>query len=342
VISRLVLAGVVDSDRLAGEGVKQVRGSGTLRPQAAVVILAVLVLLSRGEGRFVSDAHDGDLENSRQLAPVAQDPLDPEPTPVPIRLESDAAPTAAPTAAVTPSLLATMTPEPTSTPEPVSTERPAPPPSDDEDMAQVVTQPDTGRKEIAVTFDAGDGRGHTEAILDLLGQYGAVGTFGVTGEWAVANPDLMRDIVDGGHQLINHSYTHQSFTGHSTGGERMSDQQMRAEVLDTEQVIRETTGGYEVAPYFRFPYGDYSGSSLAILKQLGYDYSIWWGCDSKAWMGHTVDDIVEECGREKAAPGLIVLLHVDVDPDFHALPQLLEAYSRAGYDLVSVEQLMQP
>ncbi len=179
-------------------------------------------------------------------------------------------------------------------------------------------------------------------ILDILDQYGVVATFGVTGEWATANPDLLQEIVSRGHQVMNHSYSHASFTGVSVGTPPLTEDQVRSEVLDTEQAIWENSGGYEVGPFFRFPYGDYNGSQLAILKQLGYDYTIWWGCDSKAWMGHTADDIVQECGHDKIAPGLIVLLHVDPDPDFEALPRLIETYQAAGYDLVTVEQLIQP
>ena len=209
-------------------------------------------------------------------------------------------------------------------------------------MADVVMNPETGRREIALTFDAGDEAGYTLEILDQLERYGATATFGVTGEWATTHPELVREIVERGHQVMNHGYSHGSFTGQSTGGAMMPDHQVRAEVLDTEQAVRDATDGYDVSPYFRFPYGDYNGHILSLMKQLGYDFTIWWGCDSKAWMGHTADDIVQECGRDKARPGLIVLLHVDTQPDYIALPQLLEIYTAEGYDLVSVEQLMQP
>ena len=306
-----------------------------MRPQAIVVIFVVLVLLSRGEAKFVSDAPDANAEEELAAVPTATfDPVPatvtPSPTPSPTPLAPSNTPTPPPTIAPTP------------VPAPVATERPVPPPSTDTEMSEVVTQPDTGRREIALTFDAGDGRGNTVEILDLLDQFGAVGTFGVTGAWAEANPDLVRAMADRGHQIINHGFSHDSLTGDSTDGEPMTDDEIRAELRDTEEAIRAATGGYEVAPYLRPPYGDYDANVLRLLEELGYDYTIWWGCDSKAWMGHTADDIVRECGTEQVAPGLIVLLHVDTDPDVEALPQLLETYTAAGYDLVSVEQLMQP
>lgn len=317
-----------------------------MRPQAIVVVLVVLVLFSRGEVRFVSDAHNetavqGELAAATEVtSPATVEPTGTAAPTTPAPLPPT--PTTAPTATLAPTVAPTPTPEPTPSPPPVPTERPAPPPSGDDAYAVVVEQPQTGRQEIALTFDAGDGRGHTEEILDVLAQNGVVATFGVTGEWAVANPDLLQRIVAAGHQVMNHGYSHQSLTGTSSGTAPMTDDQIRAEVLDAEQAIWESSGGYEVGPYFRFAYGDYDANILAILKQIGYDYTIWWGCDSKAWMGYTAEDIVRDCGQELIAPGLIVLLHVDPDADVAALPQLIEIYRVAGYDLVTIEQLIQP
>ena len=321
--------------------------SGFLRPQAIVVIFVVLVLLSRGEGRFISDARLQGQAAQDHLAASTETPLAAPPTQASVPPASPTAtstpvPTFTPTPTPIPTPVPTATAEPTPTPIPDPTERPAPPSTGLDDTSLIVSQPETGRQEIALTFDAGDGRGYTIEILDLLDEYGAVATFGVTGEWATANPDLLQEIVERGHQVMNHSYSHRSLTGASTGGSPMPEDQVRSEVLDTEQAIWQHSGGYEVGPFFRFPYGDYSASNLEVLKQLGYDYTIWWGCDSKAWMGYSAADIVQECGVEKMAPGLIVLLHVDPQPDFEALPQLIERYQAAGYDLVTVEQLIQP
>ena len=41
-------------------------------------------------------------------------------------------------------------------------------------------------------------------------------TFGMTGKWAQANPDLVRRMAADGDQLMNHTWDHRSFTGLST------------------------------------------------------------------------------------------------------------------------------
>ena len=135
------------------------------------------------------------------------------------------APTVAPSPTVPPTTAPSPTPEPTDAPttepsptppptEAPATERPLPPETG-QDASVVVAYGTSGRLEVALTFDAGEGAGHTEEILDLLAEYGLVGTFGVTGQWVEQNPDLARRIVAEGHQLINHTYDHRSFTGFS-------------------------------------------------------------------------------------------------------------------------------
>lgn len=324
------------------------RRTELIRPQAIVVIFIVLVLLSRGEVRWASHA-----ESPEELAQVATSQVTETPLVHVTGTSAPATVAASPTIVVMPS--PTVTPDPTPSPTtqpsptptpaptaaPPPTERPAPPPTGIEEESLIVGQAETGRMEMAITFDAGDGRGHTLEILDLLDQYGVTASFGVTGQWARQNPDLLREIIDREHHVMNHTYDHRSFTGESTGIAPLTAEERRAEILDTEQAIWEIAG-YEVVPFFRFPYGDYDRSALALLKDLDYDYTMWWSCDSKAWMGNTAEEIVQECGVQKAAPGAIVLLHVDQDADFAALPDLIETLQADGYDLVSIEQLIQP
>jgi peptidoglycan/xylan/chitin deacetylase (PgdA/CDA1 family) len=69
---------------------------------------------------------------------------------------------------------------------------------------------------VALTFDAGSDAGHTATILDVLAGYGIRATFALTGEWVEQNPQLSRRIVLEGHEVMNHSYDHPSFTGVSS------------------------------------------------------------------------------------------------------------------------------
>ena len=245
-----------------------------------------------------------------------------------------------PTATRSPTVAPTEVPVPTSAP--VETPRP-PVPENTLDQSYIVERGESGRMEVALTFDAGEGAGFTTEILDFLAEHNIKASFGVTGEWAREYPELVQRMVDEGHQLFNHSESHLSWTGASTTGEPLPAGDRIAELEGAEAAVRDETG-YSMKPYFRPPYGDYDIEGLELLKEQGYEYTLWWTCDSYAWDGATADEIVERCGPNApgGGPGAIVLMHVTQESDYLALDGLISAYRAEGYDFVTMEQMIQP
>ncbi len=62
---------------------------------------------------------------------------------------------------------------------------------------------------VYLTFDDGPTPGVTEFILDRLAEYDAKATFFCLGKNAEQHPHLFRMIVEGGHRIGNHTYSHQ-------------------------------------------------------------------------------------------------------------------------------------
>lgn len=238
------------------------------------------------------------------------------------------------------------TAEPTRTPTPEidATLRPAPPvvPDDGSGQSFVVESGPTYRQEIALTFDAGDDRGDTEEILDLLAEREVIASFGVTGEWAEANPDLIQRMVTEGHMLINHSWSHGSFTGVSTGTDDPGTEVRLDEIGRTEVLIAEMVG-YDMRPFFRPPYGDLGPETLVDIATAGYGVTVMWTVDSLGWQeGATAEEVTDRV-LEGATPGGIVLFHVSEGfADYPALPGILDGLEEDGYTLVTVEQLLRP
>jgi peptidoglycan/xylan/chitin deacetylase (PgdA/CDA1 family) len=222
-------------------------------------------------------------------------------------------------------------------------ERPPPPPDPGTGLSEVIEGGGNGRLEIALTFDAGADTGYGAEILDLLRDEGIPATFGMTGLWAEANPDLVQRMAAEGHQLINHTWDHASLTGANTGLPPMTPEQVTQELGDTEAVVRDLTGGYEMRPYFRPPYGDYDATSLGYLSNNGYYLSIWWTCDSHGWAGWGAQEIVDYC-TTNIVEDEILLLHVGAAAagDFEALPALIDFFRGQGYTFVTIEQMLQP
>ncbi len=220
---------------------------------------------------------------------------------------------------------------------------PAAPPSAEDgaiEPAALVGSIATDQPVVALTFDAGSDTGFAAQILDTLHAYGIKATFGITGRWAEANPELTRRIAEDGHGLINHTYDHLSLTGFSTGGAPLSEQDRRHQLDRTEQVIRELTGG-GAKPYFRPPYGDYDEALHLQLGTWGYRYNLMWTVDSLGWKGLTAEEIIARC-LEGAQPGAIYLFHVgSASQDAAALPALIEGLRGQGFSFATIAELLE-
>ncbi len=192
---------------------------------------------------------------------------------------------------------------------------------------------------VHLSFDAGADRGYAESILDTLAAEGISASFGMTGQWAQANPDLIARIVAEGHQLINHTWDHRSFTGLSDGRGGLNAAQIQSELDRTENLLLDQTGK-STKPFFRPPYGDYNDAALAATYSDGYLYSMMWTVDSGGWRRIPAGQIVDRCLR-LAEPGAIILMHVGVESrDGQALPAVIAGLREQGYGFVGLTELL--
>ena len=216
---------------------------------------------------------------------------------------------------------------------------PTVPPRPPGPRAQVIRRGDPGRNVIALTFDAGSDTGFAAQILDTLRDKNVHSSFGMTGQWAERNPDFLRRIVRDGHQLINHSYDHASFTGLSTGSPPLTQEQRWAELDRTEQIVADLTGA-STKPFFRPPFGDYDDSVNYDVFARGYAYSVLWSVDSDGWRGISADQIVQ-ISLSQAHPGAIYILHVGAaSQDANALPRIIDGLRKRGYEFVTLTELI--
>jgi peptidoglycan/xylan/chitin deacetylase (PgdA/CDA1 family) len=272
-----------------------------------------------------------------------------------------AAPTATPIPTATP-LPPTATPlPPTATPRPATpipptatavpptvipaTAAPTAPPVADaaanSGLAQVYEYGESGRREIALTFDAGADRGYAEEILDLLQAEGIQASFGIMGQWAQENPDLLQRMIDEGHMLFNHSWTHASFTGVTTQTAPLTTEERWQELQLTEQAVLELSG-YQLQPWFRPPYGDYDEQSLRDLAAIGYTKVLLWSCDTRDSLGATAEEILNNC-IYTAQPGRIVLMHVGGQSEaYAALPTMIAYLREQGFTFVRADRILEP
>jgi peptidoglycan/xylan/chitin deacetylase (PgdA/CDA1 family) len=195
------------------------------------------------------------------------------------------------------------------------------------------------RRIVALTFDAGSDTGYGSRILDTLAADGIHATFGMTGVWAEANPGLVRRMVAEGHQLVNHTYDHRSFTGRSPGTPPLSRSERLSELARAEAAVR-TAGGVGMSPWFRPPYGDEDESVRVDAGAAGYQYELLWTVDSLGWKGVAPAEVTQRC-LDAATPGAIYLMHVGVaSTDHAALRALIDGLRSRGYTFATASELV--
>lgn len=198
----------------------------------------------------------------------------------------------------------------------------------------------TSRSVVALTFDGGASDAGVASILSTLDRYDVAASFFVTGQFARTYPASVRAMAAGGHPVGNHSNTHPYFT-------QLSRDAIRLELARAEAAIWPLTGKTTM-PYFRFPYGDRTATTIDIVNGFGY-VPFRWTVDTLGWKGTSggiTASIVCQRVLSTARPGQIVLMHVGANPDdgttldATALPCIIEGLRAKGYGFVSVDALL--
>lgn len=179
---------------------------------------------------------------------------------------------------------------------------------------------------IALTFDDGPKAGTTDVLLDGLRERGAAATFFLVGDQAVMHPDLVRRMRQEGHQVGNHTWSHQRLEGNTERALR--------EVQRMDGLLREILG--EGTYWLRPPYGIVSES---VLKEIEVPL-VKWSVDPRDWEDRNAERVAARILAE-VRPNSIVLLHDIYPTSVAAALQVVDRLQEQGYWFVTVEELLQ-
>lgn len=196
----------------------------------------------------------------------------------------------------------------------------------------IVPRVETREKLLALTIDDGPAPGMTEELLSVLRRHDARATFFLVGADIERHPELARSIVAAGHQVGNHSFSHQRMIFKSAAF-------LRTEVERTTRAIR--SAGYEGPMTFRPPYGKKLVGLPYYLRTQGIPTILWdIEPDSYEDIAARPERIVEHV-LERARPGSILLLHaMNRRPSLDAVEPLLVRLGQQGYRFVTLAELL--
>lgn len=188
----------------------------------------------------------------------------------------------------------------------------------------------TEKMVLAMTFDDGPHPVNTPKLLDMLKQRNIKATFFLIGKSAKTYPQIVRRILEEGHEIGNHTWTHCSLTSRS-------DEQIRSELKMSEDALVEAAG---YRPHLiRPPYGAINSRIKEFMyKEFGYS-TILWSVDPQDWRRPGVSVVTSRLVNG-AHPGAIMLAHDIHPPTIQAMPAMFDQLLAKGYQFVTVSQLM--
>jgi peptidoglycan/xylan/chitin deacetylase (PgdA/CDA1 family) len=221
---------------------------------------------------------------------------------------------------------------------------------------------------VALTFDGGSNANAAADILDTLRSRNVKATMFLTGQFIRKFPDVTRTITEEGHEIGNHTLSHDHFTTWATDRTHtllphVHADYVKSQLSSVRALYRQVTGR-EMSPLWRIPYGEYNASVCAWARSFGHLHVGWrqgrtWrqGLDSNDWIPdeHTpgfkrpqeVMDKILAIAETKpyGINGGIILMHLGTErsqPDMqvhYIIGALIDSLRERGHTFVTISEL---
>ncbi|MGA9519690.1 MAG: polysaccharide deacetylase family protein, partial [Trichococcus sp.] len=202
----------------------------------------------------------------------------------------------------------------------------------DDILSEVINQVSTGEKTISLTISDASDAENVREILANLATMDVKATFFLNG---LTDPTVINEIIQQGHEIGNHTYTHDDATA-------MTVDEVIWELNAMETLVQDSTGGATTRPYFRAPMGATNDAVLATAASMGYMYTIGWTVDTRDWSGTLTAAQVSSAVVNNLAPGAIFLMHGNASANTTpaALLQMITAIRQLGYNFATISGLL--
>ncbi len=195
---------------------------------------------------------------------------------------------------------------------------------------KIICKADTGKKEIAISFDDGPAASYTKEILDILKSENVKATFFCIGSRIAGNEEILKQAHAEGHIIGNHSYSHHFWF------DMYGAKKMQADLLQMDEEVQRVIG---VKPkLFRPPYGVTNPNVKKAIIAGGYT--------PVGWSVRSMDTVIKE--EEKLlikinnaiAPGAVFLFHDTSKTTLNVLPAFIQEVKKRGYRVSPLDKLL--
>ncbi|MBL6446523.1 polysaccharide deacetylase family protein [Fulvivirga sp. 29W222] len=190
------------------------------------------------------------------------------------------------------------------------------------------TFPENTENKIAITFDDGPHL-FTESVLDILSKYKSKASFFLIGKNIEEYPAIAQRIVDEGHVVGNHSYSHHSLFS-LFRKKRIAD-----EIRKTNRLITDITG--KTVNCFRPPYG-VTNPAIAAAVKTTHMQVIGWNLRSFDTAVKNPEKVTARV-ISKLKAGSVILLHDNREQTAQILEAILLHAREKNYTCVTIDEI---
>ncbi|MBN2091540.1 polysaccharide deacetylase family protein [candidate division KSB1 bacterium] len=233
-------------------------------------------------------------------------------------------------------------------------------------LARDFTRGEISLKKIALTFDGDFLDNNALPILDVLKAKNIKATFFLTGRFIQNYTEIIRRMLQDGHEIGNHTRHHP----HLTTFEQTRKHDLRPEVkrelvhreLEETAVLFKKVTGSDISPLWRAPYGEHNELIRRWAAELGYRQIGWtfdrklklsldtfdWVADKNSQLYRTPEQILHHIIQfdEKSEAGLnggIVLMHLGSERNgefpYQILGHMIDSLQARGYEFTKISSM---
>lgn len=194
-----------------------------------------------------------------------------------------------------------------------------------------------GSRQLALTYDDGPNDPHTLRLLEVLAKHNVHATFFLIGRYVQQHPEIVREIVNAGHVVGNHTFTHRLLIF-------KSEVEIRQQLTQCRDALRDAIG--KPSNLFRPPFGGRRPAALRVARELGLE-PVMWNVTGYDWNAPPAEQIERKVSKQIRG-GDVILLHdgghnqmgVDRSQTVIATDHLIARFKNEGYEFVTISHMM--
>ena len=195
---------------------------------------------------------------------------------------------------------------------------------------KIVCKAETDKKEIAISFDDGPAINYTSEILQLLKSKNIKATFFCIGNRIAGNEHILKQIIEEGHIIGNHSYSHHFWF------DMYSAKKMQKDLEQMDDEMERATG---LKPkLFRPLYGVTNPNVKKAIINGGYT--------PVGWSVRSMDTVIKDENKllnkinAGIKPGAVFLFHDTSKTTLSVLPGFIQEVKKRGYEIIPLDKLL--